>query len=118
MIFGCDKADGITNGLSAPSASDPVHVIFCVHRKVKIHDVRDSIHIDTPSRDISRHQDADLARLEVFQSTDALILGAIGMQRSAFDTQTFQTTGDSICTVFSPCKHENTVHRRVLQQMG
>lgn len=37
VIFWSDEADRIPNGVSATRTTDPMHVVFGVHREIKIH---------------------------------------------------------------------------------
>ena len=79
-IFRRHKADGIPDRLCPSSPPDAVNIIFRVHRKIKIHDVRNAVHVNPSRRNIGRDEHADLSRFEVFQGIQALVLRTIRME--------------------------------------
>ena len=61
MIFRGDKADRFADGVSAAGATNPVHVVFGVHRKIVVHDVGDAFDVDTTRRDVGGDEHSDCA---------------------------------------------------------
>ena len=76
-IFRRHKADGVPDRLCPSGPPDAVNIIFRVHRKIEIHDVRNAVHVNPSRRNIGRHEHADLSRFEGFQGVQALVLGTI-----------------------------------------
>src|SRR5205807_10366345 len=60
-------------------AADAVHVHFGVVRYVEIDDHADSVHVDSPSRDIGRDQHVRVARAERVQGPGAVALGLVAV---------------------------------------
>ncbi len=109
MILRRDKTDRVADRVGAARASDAMHVILRVHRKVVIHDVRNPVHIDPARSDIGRHQHPHRARLEVFQSAQSLILRAVGMDRPRLDSAALEPPSHPISTVLCPGKNKDCV---------
>ena len=74
MVFGSDEADRITHRLGASGTTDAMNVILRVFWKVVIYDVRDTVDVNAPRRDVSRYQHTNSAGPEVFQRAEALVL--------------------------------------------
>jgi hypothetical protein len=79
--------------------------------------MRNSIHVDPARRDIGRHEHADGARLKILQSAKPLILRAIRMDRSRFDSTALEPACNAVGTVFSASKDKDRVELRIDQQM-
>jgi hypothetical protein len=77
LIFGGDEADRVADGMRATGSPDAVHVILRVHREVIIHDVRNTVDVDTARRDIGGNEHAHGAGLEILQRAQPLILRTI-----------------------------------------
>ena len=71
--------------------------------------MRDPIHIDAAGGDVGGHEDTDGARFKILQRTKPLVLRAIGMDGSGFDSAAFQTARDLIGAVLGPGEHQNRV---------
>src|ERR1700730_3521367 len=56
VIFRRNEADCIADRERAAGASDAMDVILGVHGEIVIHDMRNSIHVDSARRDIGRHE--------------------------------------------------------------
>lgn len=74
LILRGDEADRITDSVSASRTTDSMYVILGMHREVEVHDMRNPIDINTPSRDIRRHKHTHRTGLEIFQRTQSLTL--------------------------------------------
>src|SRR5436309_4716251 len=79
-IFRRGKAERVSDGLGASGPPNPMHVILRMLGKIIVHDVRYAVHIDAACRDISGHQNADRAALEIFERAQALVLRTVGVQ--------------------------------------
>src|SRR6267143_4379440 len=117
LIFGRNKADRITDGMCAAGASNAMDVILRVHRKIVIHHVRDPIHIDAARGDVGGDEDTDGAGFEILQRAEPLVLRAIGMNRSRFNSAAFETASDLVGATLSPGKNENSVELLIAQEM-
>ena len=106
-IFRRHKADGIPDRLCPSGPPDAVNIIFRVHRKIEIHDVRNAVHVNPSRRNISCDQHADLSRFEGFQGIQALVLGTIRMEGCCRDLRCSQTLRDSVGTMFCPRENEH-----------
>ncbi len=93
-------------------------VVLGVHRKIKIHDVRNAVHVDAARGDVGGDKDADDAGFEIVQRAQTLILGAVGMQRARLDSGAFEFARDFIRSVFGAGENKDAVEFRILQQMG
>jgi hypothetical protein len=109
MIFRRNKANGIADGVCATGASNSMHIILRVHWEIVIHHMRDPIHIDAARGDVGGDKDADRSRFEIFQGTEPLVLRAIGMDRSRFDSAAFETASDPVGAALGPGKNQNRV---------
>ena len=56
-VFRGHKAQGIANRMGTTGAADAMHIVFRMHGKVKVHHVRDAVHIDASGGNIGGHQD-------------------------------------------------------------
>jgi len=74
VILRRDKTDSIPNRMSPTSPADAVDVVLRMHWEVIIDDVRDAIHVDTPSGDVRRYQNAHGAGFKILQSPQPLVL--------------------------------------------
>jgi hypothetical protein len=108
------EADRFANRLSAASTANPVDIILGMTGKVVINHVGDAFHIDSARGDVGRDEDADSAGLKILESTESLVLGAVGMKSRAGDSQGFQTTSNTVGPVFRAGKDENGLHSIVL----
>jgi hypothetical protein len=108
------EADRLANRLSAASTANPVDIILGMTGKVVINYVGDAFHIDSARGDVGRDEDADSAGLKILESTESLVLGAVGMKSRAGDSQGFQTTGNTVGPVFSAGKDKNGLHGLIL----
>ena len=61
-IFRRHKADGIPDRLCPSGPPDSVNIIFRMHRKIEIHDVRNTVHVNPSRRNIGCDEHADLSR--------------------------------------------------------
>jgi hypothetical protein len=104
-IVWCHKADGIPDRLCPSGPPDAVNIIFRVHGKIKIHNVRYAIHIDPSCRNIGGDEHAHISGFKGSQGVEALILGTIRMEGGRGNLRSCQTLGDSIGAVF--CSREN-----------
>lgn len=117
MIFRGDETDCIPDGLGAPSAPDAMDVVLGMHWKIVIHDMRNSIDVDSAGCDISRHQHAHSSGFEVLQSTESLILRAVRMDRSRFDSTAFEAACNAVGAVLGAGENKNGVELRIGQEM-
>src|SRR5438105_308974 len=117
LIFGCNKADRIADGVRAAGASNAMDIILRVHREIVIHHVRNPIHIDAARRDVGGDEDTDGAGFEILQRTEPLVLRAIGMDRSRFSSTAFETASDLVGATLSPANNEHSVELRIAQEM-
>ena len=117
LIFGRNKADRITDGVRAAGASNAMDVILRVHREIVVHHVRDPIHIDTARGDVGGDEDTDGAGFEILQRAEPLVLRAIGMDGSRFNSTAFETARDLVGATLSPGKNENSVELLIAQEM-
>src|SRR5208282_1433119 len=106
-ILRCYKADGIPDRLRPSGPPDAVNIIFRVHRKIEIHDVRNPVHVNPSRRDIGCDEQADRSRFEGFQSIQALVLGTIRMEGCRCDLRSSQTPRDSVGAMFCPRENEH-----------
>ena len=58
-IFRRHKADGVSDRLCPSGPPDSVNIIFRMHRKIEIHDVRNAVHVNPSRRNISCDEHAD-----------------------------------------------------------
>jgi len=77
MVLRGDKANGVAYRMGAARAANAMNVIFCMHREIKIHDMRNTVHINPARRDVRRHQHAYRTGLEILQRFEPLILRAV-----------------------------------------
>ena len=117
-IIRCDKADGISDGLGPSRSPDAVDIIFRVHREIEIHDVRNAVHVNASGRNIGGHEHTDLSRFKGFQGIQALVLGAIGMERRRRDLRSSQALSDSVGAVLRPREDEHRIEGRIAQQVN
>jgi hypothetical protein len=108
------EANRFSHCLSAASTPDPVDIILGMTGKVVIDYVGDAFHINSACRNIGCDEDADTTGLKILESTESLVLGAVGMKSRAGDSQGFQTTGNTVSPVFRTGKDENGLHSFVL----
>src|SRR6202011_2963334 len=94
VIFRCDKADCVANGMGTTGAPDAMNIILRVHRKIVVHHMRDSIHVNATRGDIGGDKDTDGAGLEILQRAEPLVLRTIRMNGTRFDSTAFQTPRD------------------------
>ena len=71
--------------------------------------MRDPIHIDAAGGDVGGDEDTDGARFEILQRTEPLVLRAIGMDGSRFDSAAFETASDLVGAALGPGKNKNSV---------
>ncbi len=71
--------------------------------------MRDPIHIDAARGNVGGDEHTDGARFEILQRTEPLVLRAIGMDRSRFDSAAFQTASDLVGAVLGPGENKNSV---------
>ena len=117
VIFRSDETDRIADRMRAARASDAMDVILGVHRKIVIHDMRNSIHVDSARRDIRRHEHPHDSGFEILQSAEPLILRAVRMDRSRLDSAALEPARDAVGAVFRASKDEDRVELRIGQQM-
>jgi len=108
------EANRFSHCLSAAGTADPVDIILGMTREVVIDHVGNPFHIDSACRDIGCDKDANTAGLKILESTETLILGAVGVKSRAGDSQGFQTTGNTVGPVFGAGKDENGLHGLIL----
>jgi hypothetical protein len=106
-ILRCDKADGISDRMRSSGSSDAVYVVFRMHRKIEIDDVRNAVDVNAASRDIGCHEHADLSGFEGFQRTQPLVLRTIRMKGGGGDLRSSQALGDSVGAVLSPGENKH-----------
>ena len=73
-IFRRHKADGIPDRLCPSGPPDAVNIIFRVHRKIEIDDMRNAVHVNTSRRNIGCDKHADFSGFKGFQCVQALVL--------------------------------------------
>ena len=117
LILVRHKTDGVAYGVCASGAADAMDIIFRVHWKIVIYDVRDAVHVNAARRDVRRHQYTYDAVLEIFQRAQSLALRTVGMQRRGADARRFEIARDAVGGVFHAREDEHHVHRRVFEQM-
>ena len=117
VILRGDKADRVANGMGATRASDAMNIILRVHRKIVVHHMRDSIHVNATRGDVGRDEDTDGAGLEILQRAEPLVLRTIGMNGARFDSTAFQTARDPVGSVFCARENQHGVELRVSQKM-
>ena len=106
-IFRRHEADGIPDRLCSSGPPDAVDIIFRVHWKIEIHNVRNAVHVNPSRRNIGRDEHADLSRFEGLQGIQTLVLGTIGMEGCRRDPGSSQTFRDSVGTMFCPRENEH-----------
>jgi hypothetical protein len=102
-----DKADGISDRLRSSGSPDAVHIVFRMHGKIEIDDVRNAVDVNASSRDIGRHEHADLSGFEGFQRTQPLVLRTIRMKGGRRDLRSSQALRDSVGAVLSPGENKH-----------
>jgi hypothetical protein len=117
VILWGDKADRVANGMGATGASDAMNIILRVHRKIVVHHMRDSIHVNATRGDVGRDEDTDGAGLEILQRAHQLVLRTIGMNGARFDSTAFQTACDPVGSVFCARENEHGIELWVSQKM-
>ena len=117
MIFRGDETDRIANRQGTPGSPNAMDIVFRVHRKIVIHHMRNSVYVDPARRYVGSHEDADGPRFEIFQGTQPLILGPIGMDRSCFDAAAFEPARKPVGPVFGSGKYEDGIELRIAQKM-
>ena len=103
--------------MRAAGPPDPMDVILGVHRKIVIHDMRNSVHVDPARRDVCGHEHPNGPGFEILQSAEPLILRAVGMDRSRLDSAALEPARDPIGAALRPGKNEDRVELRVGEQM-
>ncbi len=117
VILRSNETDRIANRMGAASSSNPMDVILGVHRKIVIHNMRNSIDIDSARCNIGRHQHPHGARFEILQRSEPLILRTVRMDRSRLDSACFEPTRDAVGAMFRAGKDKNGIELRIGQQM-
>src|SRR5690606_5116549 len=79
------EADRRAVGAGAGRAADAVDIGFRHERQLKVHDVRDAVHVDAAGRDVRRHQHAQLALLEGVERALALRLALVAVDGAGLD---------------------------------
>ena len=103
--------------MSTTGAADAMHVVFRVHGEIKVHHVRDPIHVDATRGNVGRHQHAHLPRFEVSQCLEALVLGTVRVERSTADVSIlFQLLGHLVGTVLGASEDQHHLQLVVLGQ--
>ena len=67
-----DEADRLAAATGAAGAADAVHVRLGVDGEVEVDDVGDALDVEAAGRDIRRHEDVELARLQLVDGALAL----------------------------------------------
>ena len=116
-LIRADEADRITDGIGPPSAADPMHVVFGSRRKIEVHHVGNTIHVDAAGRDVRRHQNAHDSGLEFGQGPQTLVLRTVGVQRRSSDAILLQSSGDPVCTMFHLGEDQHHFQSRITQEM-
>ena len=96
------KANGVADRLRATGSSDPMHIVFGMHREVEIDHMRDAIDIDAARCDVRGHEHTNCAALEISERTEALILRSVRMQGCRRNTFTTELPCNAIGTVLGP----------------
>jgi hypothetical protein len=115
LIFRRNKADRITDGVCAAGASDAMDIILRVHREIVIHHMGDPIHIDAAGGDIGGDEHPHGARFEILQRAEPLVLRAIRMDGSRFNSAALQPTRNSVRSMLGPRKHQDRVEGGIAQ---
>ena len=82
LLLARDEADRLADGLGAAGAADPVDIILMMRGKVVVHHVGDTVDIDAARGDVGGDKDTSLPLPEFIECAEALILRAVGMDRS------------------------------------
>ena len=114
VVGGSDEADRIPHRMGPTGTTDSMNVILGVHREIVVHHVRDTVHVNTTRGDISRHEHAYRAGLEILEGAQALVLRPVRMDRRRLDPLVLQIAGDAVGPVFHAGEHEHHVELRVL----
>src|SRR2546423_11717052 len=117
VILRRDETDRIADGQGAPGASNTMDVVLRVHREIVVNHMRNPVHIDPARGNVRGHENADGAGFEIFQSTQPLVLGAIGMNGARGDAAAFKTAREPVRSVLGPGKNKDGIELRIVQEM-
>jgi len=96
------EADGDAGGAGTACTTDAVYVVLRVFGQVVVDHVADALHVYAPPGHVGRHQDLEIASLELLQGSRALHLGNFARQDTRGDTrftQAFMQSPYLIATV-------------------
>ena len=108
------RAEGQSRALLAgpAGAADAVDVVVRFVGQVEVDDVRDTLDVDAPSRDVGGHEDTNAAGLEPVEGSGACALTLVAVDGSGTDTILRQLPCKSIGSVLGPGKNQGPVNIR------
>ena len=101
-------------GDRVPMAGIPHHALQSYLKRFVQHGLKVAKYRD---RAVGSHEDTDDAGFEIFQGTQPLILGPIGMDRPCLDAAAFEPARKPVGPVFGSGKYEDGIELRIAQKM-
>ena len=109
----------MASGAGAPGATDAVHIILRVVRKIIVDDKLDAFYINATRGDVRRHEHAIFAVLESIERFAALTERAVGVKLGSGVAERAHRRGDLFCAVLGAREDEHRsaiVVQQFLQQ--
>jgi hypothetical protein len=94
------KRDCMARGAGAPSATDAMHVVLRVVRKIIVDDELYAFHINTARGDVRCHKHAIFAVLESVERFASLAERAVGVELGSGVAKRAHRGGDLFCAMF------------------
>jgi len=115
-LLGGHDRECVAGGLRAAGAANTVHVVLGMLRHVVVDDVADARDVDAARGDVGRDHHFILAALEALERVDALLLGAIAVQRGHGVVLLLELAHDAVRAVFRARENEDAVVVRRLEE--
>ena len=118
LLFLITERNGHTFQAGTAGSADAMNVCFRDIGQIKIHNMRHVIHINASGGDVGGNQYPDIARLELGQRGDTIVLRLVTMDGRDGDSSPYQIFCHAIRAMLGSCKDQNGPECLVLEQMG
>ena len=105
----------LTAGTSC--TTNPVYVVFGLHRKVEVNGVTNGLHVDAARSDIGGYQYTDPTALHGGQCAGALALIHVTMQSLRMESLLVQNISQIISATFGGGKDDRLIHAGIAQHV-
>jgi hypothetical protein len=94
------KRNRMTRGAGAPSATDAMHVVLRIVRKIIVNDELDAFYVNAPRGNVRRHKHTIFAVLESIKRFASLAERAVGVELGSGVAKRAHRGGDLFCAMF------------------